>query len=61
MISMPEDLPDDPVLLKQLLEQMINERASDKGKIVHLEEEVALLRQRLFERKTEQTGDAATP
>ncbi|MBK4989724.1 IS66 family transposase, partial [Pseudomonas sp. S36] len=25
---------------------MINERASDKGKIVHLEEEVALLRQR---------------
>ncbi|WP_252090642.1 IS66 family transposase [Pseudomonas sp. MWU13-3659] len=61
MISMPENLPDDPVLLKQLLEQMINERASDKGKIVHLEEEVALLRQRLFGRKTEQTGDAATP
>ena len=61
MISMPEDLPDDPVLLKQLLEQMINERASDKGKIVHLEEEVALLRQRLFGRKTEQTSDAAMP
>lgn len=61
MISMPENLPDDPVLLKQLLEQMINERASDKGKIVHLEEEVALLRQRLFGRRTEQTGDAATP
>lgn len=61
MIPMPENLPDDPVLLKQLLEQMINERASDKGKIVHLEEEVALLRQRLFGRKTEQTGDAATP
>ena len=40
---------------------MINERASDKGKIVHLEEEVTLLRQRLFGRKTEQTGDAATP
>lgn len=61
MISMPENLPDDPVLLKQLLEQMINERASDKGKIVHLKEEVALLRQRLFGRKTEQPGDAATP
>lgn len=61
MISMPENLPDDPVLLKQLLEQMIHERASDKSKIVHLEEEVALLRQRLFGRKTEQTGDAATP
>lgn len=53
--------PDDPFLLKQLLEQMINERASDKGKIVHLEEEVALLRQRLFGRKTEQTNNSTTP
>ena len=26
MISMPKDLPDDPVLLKQLLEQMLSER-----------------------------------
>lgn len=40
---------------------MINERASDNDKIVHLEAEVALLRQRLFGRKIEQTGDAATP
>ncbi len=40
---------------------MINERTSDKGKIVHLEEEVALLRHRRFGRETEQTGDAATP
>ena len=38
MISMPEQLPDDPVLLKQLLEQMLSERESDNGKIVHLEE-----------------------
>ncbi|WP_175405782.1 MULTISPECIES: hypothetical protein [unclassified Pseudomonas] len=45
---MPKDLPDNPVLLRQLLEQMISERASYKGKIVHLEEENALLRQRLF-------------
>jgi len=58
---MPKDLPDDPVLLKQLLEQMLRERTSDKGKIVHLEEENALLRQRLFGRKSEQTADAATP
>lgn len=40
---MPKDLPDDPVLLEQLLEQllekMLSERESDKGKIVHLEEE----------------------
>lgn len=61
MISMPKDLPDDPVLLKQLLEQMISERESDKGKIVHLEEENALLRQRLFGRKSEQSVDPLTP
>ena len=58
---MPKDLPDDPVLLKQLLEQMLSERESDKGKIVHLEEENALLRQRLFGRKSEQTADPTTP
>lgn len=58
---MPKDLPDDPVLLKQLLEQMISERASDKGKIVHLEEENALLRQCLFGRKSEQSADPLTP
>lgn len=62
---MPRDLPDDPVLLKQLLkqllEQMISERESDKGKIVHLEEENALLRQRLFGRKSEQSADPLTP
>jgi hypothetical protein len=61
MISMPKDLPDDPVLLKQLLEQMLLERESNKGLIVHLEEENALLRQRLFGRKSEQTADPATP
>ena len=48
IISMLKDLPGDPVLLKQLLEQMLSERESDKGKIVHLEKESALLRQRLF-------------
>ncbi|EKG31539.1 ISPsy5, transposase [Pseudomonas avellanae BPIC 631] len=54
MISMPENLPDDLTALKQLLAQM-------KSKIVHLEEENALLRQRLFGRKSEQTIDLATP
>ena len=58
---MPKDLPDDPALLKQLLEQMLIERDSNKGRIVHLEEENALLRQRLFGRKSEQTTDLATP
>ncbi|WP_431495247.1 IS66 family transposase [Pseudomonas brassicacearum] len=61
MISMPKDLPDDPALLKQLLEQMLIERESNKGRIVHLEEENALLRQRLFGRKSEQTTNLATP
>ena len=58
---MAKDLPDDPVLLKQLLAQMLGEHESDKGKIVHLEEENALLRQRLFGRKSEQTVDPTTP
>ena len=58
---MPKDLPDDPALLKQLLEQMLIERESNKGRIVHLEEENALLRQRLFGRKSEQTTNLATP
>ncbi|SUQ62499.1 hypothetical protein CCOS864_01943 [Pseudomonas wadenswilerensis] len=58
---MPKDLPDDPVLLKQLLEQMLLERESNKGRIVHLEEEKALLRQRLFGGKSEQTADPTTP
>ncbi|WP_122521494.1 IS66 family transposase [Pseudomonas viridiflava] len=61
MISMPKDLPDDPALLKQLLEQMLLEREKSKGRIVHLEEENALLRQRLFGRKSEQTADPVTP
>ncbi|MBZ9783668.1 IS66 family transposase [Pseudomonas sp. REP124] len=54
MISMPEDLPDDPELLKQMLVKM-------QSKVGLLEEQVALLRQRLFARKSEQTVDPATP
>lgn len=54
MISMPEKLSDDLAALKQLLAQM-------RSKVVHLEEENALLRQRLFGRKSEQTVDPTTP
>lgn len=61
MISVPKDLPDDPAILKQLLEQMLLERKTSKGRIVHLEEENALLRLRLFGRKSEQTADSVTP
>ena len=61
MNSLPENLPDDPVQLKKMLGQMLDERQLDKGKIVRLEEQNALLLQRLFGRKSEQTADAATP
>nr|QDK64876.1 transposase, IS66 family, Orf2 [Pseudomonas sp.] len=43
-----ENHPDDPVLLKQMLGQMLDERQLDKGKIVRLEEQNTLLLQRLF-------------
>jgi len=61
MISMPEDLPDDPVLLKQLLAQMLNEREVDKEHISDLKEQIKLLRDRLFGRKSEQSVDPITP
>ncbi len=61
MISMPEDLPDDPVLLKQLLAQLLIERTADKGHIVDLKEQIKLLRDRLFGRKSEQTVEPNAP
>lgn len=51
---MPEDLPDDPQLLKHMLAKM-------QSRVGFLEEENALLRQRLFGRKSEQTANPATP
>ena len=51
---MPENLPDDPQLLKQMLAKM-------QSRVGLLEEENALLRQRLFGRKSEQTVDPSTP
>lgn len=61
MISMPENLPDEPVLLKQMLAQLLKERTVDKGQIVDLKEQVKLLRDRLFSRKSEQTVESNTP
>lgn len=58
---MPETLPDDPVLLKQLLAQMVSARELDQGKIIQLQEQNALLIQRLFGRKSEQSVDADSP
>ncbi len=51
---MPDNLPDDLQLLKQMLAKM-------QSRVGFLEEENALLRQRLFGRKSEQTADPATP
>ena len=65
---MPEPLPDDPLLLKQLLLSLHEEvSAKDKemrakdGQIEHLREQNALLIQRLFGRKSEQTVDPDSP
>jgi len=61
MISVPESLPDDPILLKQLL-LSLHEQVSEKdGQIEHLREQNALLIQRLFGRKSEQTADPDSP
>ncbi|WP_062383038.1 IS66 family transposase [Pseudomonas abietaniphila] len=54
MNFVPDNLPDDPELLKQMLAKM-------QSRMGVLEEQVALLRQRLFGRKSEQTSDPAMP
>jgi len=65
MISVPEPLPDDPAALKQLLAEVLSSAqklAKDKdGQIEHLREQNALLIQRLFGRKSEQTADPDSP
>lgn len=61
MISVPDNLPDDPAALKLLLAQLLAERTVDKGQIVDLKEQVKLLRDRLFNRKSEQTVEFNTP
>ena len=46
---------------RELLATLAGAGESHKGRIVHLEEENALLRHCLFGRKSEQTADPATP
>lgn len=62
---MPETLPDDPEVLKQLLAEVLSSAqklAKDKdGQIEYLREQIALLTQRLFGRKSEQTVDPDSP
>ncbi|WP_037006617.1 IS66 family transposase [Pseudomonas asplenii] len=68
MISMPDDLPDDPVLLKQLLLESYaarsREQAVNQAHVSHiddLKEQVKLWRDRFFGRRSEQTVDPNTP
>lgn len=57
MILAPDTLPNDPELLKQMLLEAIDKRQSDQHTIQVLQEQVALLRQRLFGRQSEQSVD----
>jgi len=68
MPSMPDNLPDDPVLLKQMLLDTYEARARDQEvkeayetHIVDLKEQIKLLRDRIFGRKSEQTIEPNTP
>ena len=65
MSLMPEDLPDDPILLKQmLLEALSRQQVTAEAyqtHIVDLKEQIKLLRDRLFGRKSEQTVEPNTP
>ena len=65
MNLMPEDLPDDPALLKQmLLEALSRQQVTAEAyqtHIVDLKEQIKLLRDRLFNRKSEQTVEPNTP
>ena len=65
MISLPDDLPDDPVLLKQMLLEALNRQEevaqAYQAHIVDLKGQIKLLRDRLFGRKSEQTAQPNTP
>ncbi|MDG9918824.1 IS66 family transposase [Pseudomonas juntendi] len=68
MISVPDNLPDDPVLLKQMLLESYAARAREQEfneayatHIDDLKEQIKLWRDRFFGRKSEQTVDPNTP
>ena len=68
MPAIPDNLPDDPVLLKQMLFDTYEARARDQEvkeayqtHIVDLKEQIKLLRDRIFGRKSEQTVEPNTP
>ncbi|TES78168.1 DUF2303 family protein [Pseudomonas syringae pv. tomato] len=61
MKLMPDDLPDDPVLLKQMLLEAQDAKEAYATHIVDLKEQIKLLRDRIFGRKSEQTVEPNTP
>ena len=65
MNLIPEDLPDDPVLVKQMLLEVLSRQQvtaeAYQTHIVDLKEQIKLLRDRLFARKSEQTIEPNTP
>jgi transposase len=68
MISMPDNLPDEPVLLNQMLLETYEARARDQGvkeayqpHIVDLKEQIKLLRDHWLGRKSEQAVEPDTP
>ncbi len=65
MIYIPDDLPDDPVLLKQLLLEALSRQEESaqayQTHIVDLKEQTKLLRDRLFGPRSEQTIEPNTP
>ncbi|AJE22284.1 IS66 family transposase [Azotobacter chroococcum] len=61
MTFMPDTLPDDPLLLKQLLLSANEQMSAKDARIEQLQEQVALLRQRLFGPKSERSIDPDSP
>ncbi|MGE6661858.1 hypothetical protein ACQKEK_14135 [Pseudomonas sp. NPDC077408] len=59
MIAVPETRPDDPAALKQLLLDVLQARQFDLDKITQLQEQVALLRHKLFSLKSERSPEEA--
>src|SRR5690606_34519156 len=59
MIAVPESLPDDPILLKHLLLLASEQAGAKDARIEQLQEQVALLRDKLFSPKSERSPEDA--
>ncbi len=59
MIAVPAPLPDDPILLKHLLLLASEQAAAKDARIEQLQEQVALLRHKLFSPKSERSPEDA--